>query len=99
MQEDQPQVRSIGTRTYLVADVAPLDVDGVRTLLVGSIMWAVAFVMLLPFSGRLREDGHLWWLWTCVAGFGLGLLGWDFCRRRRDRRNADQDEPESLPGA
>lgn len=99
MQEDQPQVRSIGKRTYLVADVAPLDVDGVRTLLVGSIMWAVAFVMLLPFSGRLREDGHLWWLWTCVAGFGLGLLGWDFCRRRRDRRHADEVEPESAPEA
>ncbi len=95
MQEDQPQVRSIGRRTYLVADVAPLDVDGVRTLLVGSIMWAVAFVMLLPFSGRLREDGQLWWLWTCVAGFGLGLLGWDFCRRRRDRRQAGD---ETAPG-
>ena len=42
--------------------------------------------MLLPFSGRLREDGNLWWLWTCVAGFGLGLVGWDHCRRRRKRR-------------
>lgn len=92
MPEEQPQTRSIGKRTYIVADVAPLDVDGVRTLLVGSILWALAFVMLLPFSGRLREDGQLWWLWTCVAGFGLGLLGWDFCRRRRDRRQADESE-------
>lgn len=91
MPEEQPQTRSIGKRTYIVADVAPLDVDGVRTLLVGSILWALAFVMLLPFSGRLREDGQLWWLWTCVAGFGLGLLGWDFCRRRRDRRRADEE--------
>ena len=35
---------------------------------------------------RLRQDGHLWWLWTCVAGFGLGLVGWDYCRRRKNAR-------------
>ena len=40
----------------------------------------VAFVLLLPFYGRLEDDGHLWWLWTCVAGFGLGLVGWDHSR-------------------
>jgi hypothetical protein len=44
--------------------------------------------MLIPFSGRLRDDGHLWWMWTCIAGFGLGLVGWDYCRRRRNARQA-----------
>ena len=39
---------------------------------VGTALWAIAFVLLLPFYGRLEDDGHLWWLWTCVAGFGLG---------------------------
>jgi len=28
----------------------------------------------------------MWWLWTCLAGFGLGVWGWDYCRRRRNRR-------------
>src|SRR4051794_19439225 len=87
-EEQQPVVHEIGNRTYIVADVEPLDVDGVRTLAVGTAMWAVAFVLLVPFSGRLRDDGHLWWMWTCVAGFGLGLLGWDYCRRRRNARQA-----------
>jgi hypothetical protein len=89
--EEQPVVHEIGNRTYIVADVDPLDVDGVRTLAVGTLLWGIAFLMLLPFSGRLRNDGHLWWLWTCVAGFGLGLVGWDYCRRRR----AARAEPDS----
>ncbi|MCW2759790.1 MAG: hypothetical protein JWO46_3536, partial [Nocardioidaceae bacterium] len=45
----------------------------------------------LPFVSRLREDGHLWWLWTCLAGFGLGMAGWDYCRRRRRARLAAID--------
>ncbi len=90
--DEQPVVHEIGNRTFIVADVDPLDVDGVRTLAVGTALWAVAFVMLVPFSGRLRENGHLWWMWTCVAGFGLGLLGWDYCRRRRNARQAAEDD-------
>ena len=84
--DDQPMVHEIGNRTYIVADVDPLDLDGVRTMQVGTALWAVALVLLLPFYGRLEDDGHLWWLWTCVAGFGLGLVGWDHCRRRRNAR-------------
>lgn len=79
------QVHEIGRRKYIVADVEPLDVDGVRTVAVGTALWAVAFVLLLPFYGRLEESGRAWWLWTCVAGFGLGIIGWDYCRRRRRR--------------
>lgn len=76
----------IGRRTFFVADVAPLDVDGVRTVEVGSALWLIAFLGLLPFYGRLEESGHLWWLWTCLAGFGLGLCGLEVCRRRRNAR-------------
>ncbi len=86
-EDDQPLVHEIGNRTYLVAPVEPLDLDGIRTMQVGTAFWAIALVLLLPFYGRLEEDGHLWWLWTCVAGFGLGLVGWDHCRRRRKRRH------------
>lgn len=79
------QVHEIGRRTFIVADVEPLDVDGVRTVAVGTALWALAFVLLLPFYGRLEDSGRGWWLWTCVAGFGLGIIGWDYCRRRRRR--------------
>jgi hypothetical protein len=83
-------IREIGNRTYLVAKVEPLDVDGVRTVALGTGLWLLAFVLLLPFYGQLRDDGRLWWLWTCLAGFGLGLVGWEYCRRRRRRRRAGQ---------
>ncbi len=82
------RTQEIGTRTYVVARVEPLDVDGVRTIAVGTVLWLVAFVVLLPFYGRLRDEGRAWWLWTCLAGFGLGLLGWEYCRRRRRARHA-----------
>ena len=68
------------------AEVSPLDVDGVRTVEIGTIVWLVAFVGLLPFYSRLHHDGHLWWLWTCLAGFGLGCVGVEWLRRRRDAR-------------
>jgi hypothetical protein len=84
--EEQPMTHEIGNRTFFVADVEPLDVDGVRTVEVGTALWLVGFVALLPFYGRLRDAGNEWWLWTCLAGFGLGLFGLEFCRRRRKAR-------------
>ncbi len=88
-QPDEPvKTHEIGNRTYIVANVEPLDVDGTRTVAVGTVLWLLAFVLLLPFAGRLAEAHRLWWLWTCLAGFGLGVLGWDYCRRRRNRRQA-----------
>ncbi len=90
----------IGERHYVVADVQPLDVTGVRTLTVGVVAWAVAFFALLPFYGTLRDDGNLWWLWTCAAGFGLGLAGREYCRRREQRlRHAPRDTETSPLGA
>ena len=72
LRDDQPMKHEIGNRTFIVADVEPLDVDGVRTIEVGTITWLIGFVALLPFYSRLEDDGHTWWLWTCLAGFGLG---------------------------
>jgi hypothetical protein len=69
-------------RTFLVAQVAPLDVNGTRTMGTGAVLWLVAFVALLPFSSTLDDAGRSWWLWTCLAGFGLGVIGWFYCRRR-----------------
>ena len=54
-----------------------------RTLFAGCVIWAVALLALLPFYGRLRANGTNWWIWTCLAGLGLGLIGFEFCRRRR----------------
>lgn len=84
--DEQPTHHEIGNRTYIVADVDPLDVDGVRTVAVGTALWFLAFLGLLPFYGRLADAGHTWWLWSCLAGTGLGLFGLEYCKRRRNRR-------------
>ena len=86
LRDDQTTRHEIGNRTYIVANVAPLDVDGVRTVEVGAAVWLVAFIALLPFYGALQDSGRTWWLWTCLAGFGLGLCGLEYCRRRRKAR-------------
>ena len=82
LRDEQPKQHEIGSRTYIVADVEPLDVDGVRTIEVGTLAWLIGFVALLPFYGRLDDAGRTWWLWTCLAGFGLGLFGLEYCRRQ-----------------
>lgn len=79
---EYPDRHAIGKRTYIVAPVEPLDVDGVQTVAVGVGFWFVAFVVLLPFYGRLQDSGYGWVLWTCLAGFGLGLIGLAHCRSR-----------------
>ncbi len=80
-------------KAYPVADVQPLDVTGVRTVAVGTCLWLVTFLALIPFYSGLRDSGRGWWLWTCLAGVGLGLFALEYCRRRRDRLAA-QPKPE-----
>ena len=71
--------------------VQPLDVDGVRVVTVGTALWALAFVALLPFAGALREDGNGEWLGVTGAGAVLGVYGLWYCRRRRDRLRRGPD--------
>lgn len=74
----------LGKTTHKVAEVEPMDVDGVRTMTVGTVIWGIVAVALLPFLGNLESSGRMWWMWTAVAGFGLGLIGVEYCRRRRN---------------
>ncbi len=94
LRDEQPTQHEIGNRTFLVADVEPLDVDGVRTVEVGTALWLLGFLALLPFYGELSAQGRTWWLWTALTGFGLGLLGLEYCRRRRQARDTLTTEPD-----
>ena len=99
LRDEQPKQHEFGSRVFLVADVEPLDVDGVRTVQVGAALWALAFLALLPFYGELADNGRTWWLWTCLAGFGLGLFGYEYCRRRRKVRVERDDDVVGDTGA
>ena len=50
-------------------EIRPLDVNGVVAIVVGTLGWLVALVVVL------LVDRHSWWVWVCVTGFGLGLIG------------------------
>lgn len=63
----------------------PLPYDGVGTVVVGTVLWAVALVVLLPFWNRLEDAGRLWWIATCAVAVGLGLVGLLYCKRRSAR--------------
>ena len=65
--------------------MAPLDVDAVRTVQIGTALWAVALVATLVFREQLQDDGREWWVWTCVAGVILGAMGIVITTRRRRR--------------
>ncbi|EGX59813.1 integral membrane protein [Streptomyces zinciresistens K42] len=60
----------------------PLEGPVVATITGGTIIWFVLFVVQLPFYGWFADHGHTWWVWTCLAGGGLGLIGIWYVRRR-----------------
>jgi hypothetical protein len=66
--------------------------------MVGTALWAVAFLALLPFHGWLRDHGRLWWLGACAAGFVLGLLGLAYTRRRAAAIARDEAHDETRQG-
>lgn len=70
-------------RTY--RHVKPLDVDAVRTVQIGTVLWTVALVVTLVMRDTLQDEGRGWWIWTCAAGVVLGLLGLVITVRRRRR--------------
>jgi hypothetical protein len=62
----------------------PLDVSAVGFVGTGTALWFLGFLVLLPFRSRLADAGHEVWLWTCLAGGLLGLLGLPLCLRQRN---------------
>lgn len=63
-------------------NMAPLDVDGVKTTKIGTAAFAVALILCLAFNQKLAEHDTQWWIWTCVAGIILGILAVIYTSRR-----------------
>lgn len=55
-----------------------------RITAIGTAIFFVAFLALVPCYGWLGRHDHRVWLWTCLAGTVLGLLGYLLTRRHRD---------------
>ncbi len=69
-------------KSELRAAPAPLEGPVVGTITGGTVIWFVLFLAQLPFYGWYADHGHAWFVWTCLAGGGLGLLGVWYVRKR-----------------
>ena len=63
--------------------------------------WGIALIALLIARSSIPAADR-WWIWTCAAGFGLGVFG--FCyvpvlKRSRARAARRRAEPAGLPGS
>jgi len=58
-----------------------LAVNAWPVLLVGTSLFLLGFLALLPFWSWLGEHGHRVWLWTALAGTVLGLLAMPLVRK------------------
>ena len=62
--------------------------DAVVPVTVGTVVWGVALILTFLLRDRLEAHSAGWWVWTCAVGFGLGLFGCWWVRRRRTRLEA-----------
>jgi hypothetical protein len=60
-----------------------VPINARRIVAAGTLLWFVAFVVLLPFWSPLGQHDHRIWLWTCLAGWVLGLIGLAIMERHR----------------
>ena len=63
-------------------ELKPMEVDLARIVLLGTALYAVAAVILLPMQSSLNHDGRGRWPWVAVSGVVLGLIGYFFVKRR-----------------
>jgi hypothetical protein len=63
-------------------DPEPLEINDVALVAGGTVLWAVALVVLLVLKAA-GSDIRAWWIQMCGAGVLLGLIGVRTCRRRR----------------
>ena len=72
----------------------PLEGNDRQIAAIGTVVWAVALIVVFLLRGQLPHCSH-WWIWTCVTGVGLGLFGVVYIpylqrsRARASKRRAD----------
>lgn len=64
-------------------DVKPLDTDGVAAAVIGTVLFAVAFLVMLPLRGQLSDSDKSWWLLVAGCGTVIGILLTGYSVRRR----------------
>jgi len=82
-----PDAPPVHHHRLVQAPVAAVDVDGIRVVTVGTVLFAVAALVTGLLSDQLAADGRGWWFAVCLSGAGLGVVGLLYCWNRvRQRR-------------
>jgi hypothetical protein len=73
----------------------PVNAGLAHIVIPGTGLWFVGFVVLLFFTADLRAHDAMIWLWTCLAGWVLGLIGlsiyfWQRSAARRGTRSSNR---------
>lgn len=78
----------IRPRGLVQAPIEPVDDSGVRAAIIGTLLFAVATVVLAVRYTALVAQGHGWYLGVAVAGTVLGGAGvlWTLRRSRSRKR-------------
>jgi hypothetical protein len=60
--------------------------DALVPIILGTVAWVIAAILLLFFRSSLSEAGTTWWFGACAVGFisGLGGIAYVLHRRRRE---------------
>jgi hypothetical protein len=64
--------------------------DALVPIILGTVTWMIAAVVLLFFRTSLTEAGTTWWFGACAVGVisGLGGIAYVLYRRRREGGSA-----------
>ena len=84
-----------GSTGYRPPELPAAGANLAHVVIPGTVAWFVAFVVLLFFRPVLREHDAMIYLWTCLAGGILGLIGlsiyfWQRSSARRGSRSANR---------
>ena len=79
-----PPRNRTGRARVLRTPPTPMRVDARRVIALGTAAWAAAAIVLAVLWSWLGRHDHRIWLWTCVCGVVLGLLGMALMARHRD---------------
>ena len=76
-----------------------MQTNDLPIVVLGTVSWAIAFVVLLVRSDFLADDVLARWTWACVAGLFLGAIGIRHLRRKaRTLRDRGGRPPRSVSG-
>jgi hypothetical protein len=72
-------------------ELAPLEVNGITAVTVGTGVWSVATLVMVLMRDQLETSGRGNWIAIGVCGIILGLLGMRYTKRRAARIEQAKD--------